>query len=122
MPAIVYNTPTPVEKPWGFELIFVEEPEYTAKMIGIKPGGRCSLQKHEQKKETIFVTQGRMTLHTQDDDGHKHIDDLEEGASFTLLPGTIHRMANDGKDFLLYQEVSTTFPDDVIRIEDDYGR
>jgi len=112
-----------IEKPWGNEVIFVERPEYTSKCITIKPGCKCSLQLHAQKIETITVIKGQMLLHIAEKKGDPIYTQLfTQDDSFTIKPGTVHRMENRRNRHLVYLEVSTTFPDDIVRIEDDFGR
>jgi mannose-6-phosphate isomerase len=104
-----------VEKPWGREIILAHEDEYAGKIIEVKKGHRLSYQYHKQKKETMYVLSGRMKLVYK---GGEKI--LEEGDSVTLEPGDRHRV--EALQDLSFIEVSTSQLDDVVRLEDDYGR
>jgi mannose-6-phosphate isomerase len=104
-----------VEKPWGREVHFAVEKEYIGKILEIKKGGRLSLQYHKSKKETMYITEGRIILRLGDDES-----ELSAGQSVTISPGKKHRVqaVEDSKIF----EVSTSHLGDVVRLEDDYGR
>jgi len=104
-----------VEKPWGREIWLAEEPEYLGKILEIRKGERSSLQYHKKKKETMYVFKGRLKII-----GDKEEIVMEEGDSITLNPGDVHRIVPEGDVTII--EVSTYYPDDVVRVEDDYGR
>jgi mannose-6-phosphate isomerase-like protein (cupin superfamily) len=105
-----------IKKPWGSEELIELNSKYCLKKLFMKKGHRCSLQYHEKKIETIFVLEGILHIETDKD---KII--LNQGESITLSPGDVHRMSAIDID-ALYLEASTPELDDVIRIEDDYGR
>ncbi|KKN26497.1 hypothetical protein LCGC14_0874130 [marine sediment metagenome] len=107
--------PHKIEKPWGHELIWAQEPSYVAKMIYIKKGHRLSLQKHERKSETIYILSGVMQLRHGDT-----IREMRPGDTSHIGPNTIHRFEAVEDTELV--EVSTSDLDDVIRFEDDYER
>jgi len=106
-----------VDKPWGHELIFALAPKkYAGKILVIEKGKRLSLQYHRRKHESLYVLKGKLTLRL----GKKTLT-AGPGAAFTVVPGTIHRFeSHHGRVALL--EVSTTELDDVVRLQDDYGR
>ena len=105
-----------IEKPWGFEELIELNDKYCLKKLFMKKGNRCSLQYHEKKIETIFVIEGILHIETDKDEII-----LKRGDTITLNPGDIHRMSAIDVD-ALYLEASTPELEDVIRIEDDYGR
>ena len=109
-----------VEKPWGHELIWARTDRYVGKILHVKAGHALSLQYHERKDETIHVLRGRMRFTVgSSPEGLKEVE-LAEGQSFHVTPGTIHRMeAVTDVDLL---EASTPELDDVVRLEDRYGR
>jgi mannose-6-phosphate isomerase-like protein (cupin superfamily) len=109
-----------VEKPWGSELIWAVTDAYAGKLITIREGRRLSLQYHLEKDESIYVIEGRLLLHLEDDDGTIQIHTLEPGDSVHIPPGRTHRFEAAVDTKLI--EVSTTELDDVVRLEDDYGR
>jgi len=110
-----------VEKPWGHELIWAHTERYVGKVLVIEPGKRLSLQKHLAKDESIYVVRGRLRLHLEDDAGVVQVLELGPGAHRRIAPGRIHRFeATDVRVELL--EVSTPELDDVVRLEDDFGR
>ncbi len=108
-----------INKPWGYEHIFANTDRYVGKVLFIRKGARLSKQYHELKDETIYICNGKMELYIADNDGERSWT-MEEGESFRIEPGVIHRMTalEDCNIF----EVSTTELDDVVRIDDDYGR
>ena len=110
-----------VEKPWGHELIWAHTERYVGKVLVIEPGKRLSLQKHLTKDESIYVMRGRLRLHLEDDSGTLRVEDLAAGEHRRIAPGRVHRFeATDARVELL--EVSTPELDDVVRLEDDFGR
>lgn len=109
-----------VEKPWGHELIWAHTDRYVGKILHIKAGEALSLQYHERKDETLHVLSGRMVFWVGDTDDDLREVELSEGMSFRVVPGTRHRMEAVTDCDLL--EASTPELDDVIRIEDRYGR
>lgn len=108
-----------VEKPWGHELIWAHTERYVGKLLHIKQGHKLSLQYHNKKDETIHVQSG--TLRFVVDEGNGLIEkDMGPGESYHIRPLTKHRMiALTDCDVL---EVSTPELDDVVRLEDSYGR
>ncbi|MEK6815354.1 MAG: cupin domain-containing protein [Nitrospirota bacterium] len=108
-----------VEKPWGYELIWAHTDRYVGKLLHIRAGERLSFQYHRLKDETIFVQSGRMLLVVEDGDGRRELT-MSDGEKYHIAPGMKHRMVavTDCDVF----EVSTPELDDVVRIEDVYGR
>jgi mannose-6-phosphate isomerase-like protein (cupin superfamily) len=109
-----------VDKPWGHELIWAHTDRYVGKILVIETGKRLSLQRHEIKDESILVHSGRLRLYLEDDDGTLRADDLEAGESRRIPTGRVHRFEALERCELI--EVSTPELDDVIRLEDDFGR
>lgn len=114
------QVPQRVEKPWGYELIWAQTPEYVGKVLHINAGEFLSLQYHEVKDETIFLFTGEMRFWAGATPEALEEVRLEPGEAFRVLPGTIHRMqAVTDCDVM---EASTPHLDDVVRIQDRYGR
>lgn len=108
-----------VEKPWGYEIIWAETPKYVGKVLHISAGHRLSRQYHRVKEETLRVLSGKMDLEVGPDDARVVLT-MTAGDVFHVKPTTIHRMiAVEDTDVL---EVSTPELDDVVRLEDVYGR
>ena len=108
-----------VEKPWGYELIWAETDRYVGKILHIKKGGSLSLQYHNKKDETILLWSGRMLFEIKEGDELVKRE-MKPGDSVHVKPPTVHRMtAIEDCDVF---EVSTPELDDVVRIEDRYGR
>jgi mannose-6-phosphate isomerase len=110
-----------VEKPWGHELIWAVTDIYVGKVLFVKAGHSLSLQFHRQKDESWFVQSGRAKLEL----GEAGKSVLKEeviaaGAAFHYPPGTVHRVTAI-EDTTIF-EVSTPHLDDVVRLEDAYGR
>ena len=109
-----------VEKPWGYELIWAETPHYAGKILHIECAAQLSYQYHERKIETVYVLTGILDLEVATDSGPRQTLRLRPGQSFHVPPGLRHRLtAVDTCDVL---EVSTPELDDVVRLEDRYGR
>lgn len=109
-----------VEKPWGHELIFAHTEQYVGKLLHIEPGEALSLQYHHRKDETFFVVKGAIELQVEEE-GRIVPQQLLEGESYHVTPGTRHRMVAGAAGCDLF-EVSTSELDDVVRLEDRYGR
>ena len=109
-----------VEKPWGHELIWAKTKDYVGKVLFIKKDHKLSLQFHQIKEETIFVQSGIMKFIIEDDEGRLEEILLHPGEAHHILPNRRHRMiaVEDCHVF----EVSTPHLNDVVRIEDSYGR
>jgi quercetin dioxygenase-like cupin family protein len=109
-----------IDKPWGHELIWAETGRYVGKILHIKKGERLSLQYHRQKDETVMVLSGAMELESFEDGQAPERRVLRPREPFHIHPGLRHRMtALEDTDVV---EVSTTELDDVVRLEDKYGR
>lgn len=105
-----------IDKPWGYEEILETNEKYTVKKLLMKKGHQCSYQYHEMKTETILSLNGDLIIALEDVEII-----LKPGEVVTIKPLEKHRMiAREGD--ALYLECSTSELDDVIRIEDDYGR
>jgi mannose-6-phosphate isomerase-like protein (cupin superfamily) len=112
-----------IDKPWGYEIIWAKTEQYVGKMLKIFPNCKLSLQYHEKKVETIFVNKGVLELTTKENDELKTTF-LFKGQSYHIPVGTVHRFAcaKDSEYGVELFEVSTTELDDVVRLQDDYGR
>ncbi len=109
-----------VEKPWGFELIWAETTAYVGKTLHIERDHQLSYQYHRVKDETIHVLTGVVELEVAEASGPRRRWRLTAGDGFHILPGVRHRMtAIETSDVL---EVSTPQLDDLVRLEDRYGR
>ena len=109
-----------VEKPWGHELIWAHTDRYVGKLLVIEAGHRLSLQKHLKKDESIFVVRGKLRLVLGDEAGQLQEIDLGPGEHRRIPTGRVHRFIALERVELM--EVSTPELDDVVRLEDDYGR
>ena len=110
---------TKVDKPWGYELRFVRTDRYAGKVLFIKAGSQLSLQYHEKKDEAFYVQSGTLEL-VLGSGTDQTVVRMEPGSSRHITPKTVHRF-RAVTDTLLF-EVSTPELEDVVRIEDDYGR
>jgi mannose-6-phosphate isomerase-like protein (cupin superfamily) len=108
-----------VEKPWGYELIWAHTDRYVGKLLHIQKGESLSYQYHRVKDETIRLLSGAMNMDLESDGSQVQIS-LKPGDCLHIVPGMKHRMiAVEDCDVL---EVSTPELDDVVRLEDRYGR
>jgi len=112
--------PRKTEKPWGYELLFAHTPKYAGKVIFVKKGHRLSLQYHEKKDETLYIYEGKVLLDIEESDGRMVSKVVQPGECIPVPSFTKHRLkAIEDTTFL---EASTPELDDVVRVEDDYGR
>ena len=109
-----------VDKPWGHELIWAHTDRYVGKVLVIEAGKRLSLQRHLVKDESIIVTSGRLRLTLEDASGSIQVEELVAGDHRHVPTGRIHRYEAIERTELM--EVSTPELDDVVRLEDDFGR
>jgi mannose-6-phosphate isomerase-like protein (cupin superfamily) len=108
-----------VDKPWGHEVIWARTDRYVGKILHIKAGEKLSLQFHRVKDETLHCLSGRLLLVV--DEGRGLIErELPPGQSYRVHPGTRHRLIGLTDCDVL--EASTPELDDVVRLEDGYGR
>jgi mannose-6-phosphate isomerase len=114
-----------VEKPWGHELIWAHTDRYVGKILHIKAGHALSVQYHNRKDETVHLLTGELIYRVKleggvDGPGELADQKLTAGESFRITPHTIHQMeAITDCDVL---EASTPDLDDVVRLQDKYGR
>ena len=113
-PAAVVQ-PKIVDKPWGREVWYAHQESYAGKILEVTQGHSLSLQKHEKKHETMYLQSGRLLYHLN---GVEF--EMEPGECLTIAPGDVHRVTALVDSVIL--EVSTPHLDDVIRLEDRYGR
>jgi len=113
--------PHKVEKPWGHELIWAEAEAFVGKILFVKAGESLSLQFHNVKDESWLIQEGRakLELGSAGDAMLKH-EVVGPGAAFRFRPGTVHRVT--ALEDTTIVEVSTAQLDDVVRLEDRYGR
>ena len=109
-----------VDKPWGYELIWAQTDRYVGKILVIEAGRRLSLQKHLVKDESILIREGRLRLTLEGDDGVVRDEVLGPGDHRRVATGRVHRYEAIERCEVI--EVSTTELDDVVRLEDDFGR
>jgi len=109
-----------VDKPWGHERIFAHTDRYAGKLLFIRAGHQLSLQYHERKEETIYVVSGRMRFQYEEEPGQLVELLMEPGEAHHIATGRQHRMIAV-EDTTLF-EVSTPELDDVVRLQDSYGR
>ena len=111
---------TIVPKPWGYERIWAHTATYVGKLLHIQAGHQLSLQFHRVKEETIYVMAGTMVLLIEDDD-HRMLEvTMVPGDVRHIAPGRKHRMMAVTECDVI--EVSTPELEDVVRLEDAYGR
>ena len=111
-----------VDKPWGYEIWWARTERYVGKILHVNKGESLSLQYHNVKDETIMIQSGLLLFQTRPagEEGELRQVEMKPGDVFHITPGTLHRMtALEDCDIL---EVSTPELDDVVRLEDRYGR
>jgi mannose-6-phosphate isomerase len=113
------HEPRRVDKPWGWELVWAEAEAYVGKLLFVRAGQSLSRQYHREKDESWLVREGRATLELGQVDDVEAIE-IGPGDAFRYPPGTVHRLT--AIEDTLIVEVSTPQLDDVVRLEDSYGR
>ena len=108
-----------VDKPWGWEIRWIRTDRFAGKILHIKAGHQLSLQFHETKDEAFYVRSGTLEL-VLGRGPEQRVERLEPGSSRHIPPHTIHRF-RAVTDCELF-EVSTSELEDVVRLEDDFGR
>jgi mannose-6-phosphate isomerase len=109
------------EKPWGYELLWAKSDAYAGKILFVRAGQALSLQFHREKDESWYVLDGRAQLELGDvGQAVLKAEVIRSGTAFRLRPGTVHRVRAVEDTTIL--EVSTPQLDDVVRLEDEYGR
>ena len=113
--------PRHVDKPWGWELIWAHADEYVGKLLFVRAGHALSRQFHREKDESWYFHEGRAEVEMgEPGNAIPQTEIVAQGAAFRLRPGTVHRLT--ALDDTLVLEVSTPHLDDVVRLEDRYGR
>jgi mannose-6-phosphate isomerase len=116
------EAPKRIDKPWGYELWWARTERYVGKILHLEKGHSLSLQYHNVKDETILVQAGELLFETRPkgETGELRRIVMKPGDVFHITPGTVHRMTGiEDTDIL---EVSTPELEDVVRLEDRYGR
>ena len=110
-----------IDKPWGWEQIWAKTDQYVGKILFVRAGSALSLQFHNQKDETWYFQSGRAEVELAlAGSAVTNREIIGPGAAFHLKPGTVHRLRAI-EDTIVF-EVSTPQLDDVVRLEDLYGR
>ena len=109
------------ERPWGnYTVLDDDAPDHKVKRIVVHPGKRLSYQRHSKRAEHWFIVSGTATVTL---DGT--VTTVEAGQSIDIPMEGAHRIANEGDTDVVFIEVQcgTYFgEDDIVRLEDDYGR
>jgi mannose-6-phosphate isomerase len=106
-----------IDKPWGYEVLWSKTDKYAGKLIHINKGQKLSLQYHNVKDETIYVLKGTLYLVY-----HHDVIEMNPGDSQHIPAGVTHRMIAPEHCDVELMEVSTPELDDVVRLQDEYGR
>ena len=107
-------------KPWGREIWFAHTDKYAGKILEVKKGHRYSLQYHEHKQETQYILEGKARFTFGQDPENLQEKILAKGDKIDIVPYTIHRL--EAIEDTTVFEVSSPELDDVVKLEDDYGR
>ncbi len=113
------SPPTRIPKPWGYELIWAHTERYVGKILYIEGGHSLSRQYHNVKDETIYVSRGELILELGQGETLSRTR-VPAGQGFRVKPGLIHRFI--AEETVELMEVATPEVNDVIRLEDEYGR
>ena len=114
------DLPVRIDKPWGHEIWWAWTDEYVGKIIHVAAGHKLSVQYHERKDETSYLLKGRMVLYKGSSLEDLVSSEIAEGHQWRNRPGEVHTIeALEDSDVL---EVSTPHLEDVVRLQDAYGR
>lgn len=108
------------ERPWGSYTVLEDASDHKVKRIEVAPGKRLSYQRHERRAEHWFVVRGEGVV-TLDGEVHR----VAAGTAIDIPLGAAHRIENPGDDLLVFIEVQHGVyfgEDDIVRLEDDFGR
>jgi mannose-6-phosphate isomerase len=108
-----------IEKPWGHEIIWASTDKYVGKILHINAGQALSVQYHEVKDETVYLLSGEMIYRVWNGETPVEVD-LRPGQSYRITPNTVHQM--EAVTDVEVLEASTPHLDDVVRLQDRYGR
>jgi len=109
-----------VVKPWGSEELLASTDRYALKLIRVQKGSRPSLQFHRWKSESLFLLSGKLGVEMGESKDALAAGEILPGECLDVPRGRVHRVAALEDSVII--EVSTPELDDVVRIEDDYGR
>ena len=109
-----------VEKPWGYELHWALTDRYCGKVLVVHAGEDMSVQYHERKDETLYLHAGRAEVGIGASPDALEQLVVDAGTSLHVPPGTVHHIR--ALEECIFLEVSTPELDDVVRLEDRYGR
>jgi mannose-6-phosphate isomerase len=112
--------PRRVEKPWGHEIWWAHTDEYAGKILVVDAGHQLSLQLHREKDETSYLLSGRLRLTRGATAEELEVKEIEAGHAWRVEPGTVHSI--EALEDSVVLEVSTPQLDDVVRLQDRYGR
>jgi mannose-6-phosphate isomerase len=107
-------------RPWGTYTVLDEGALFKVKRIEVLPGKRLSYQKHSQRAEHWFVVEGSARVTLDDEEIN-----LKAGEAIDIPKGSAHRIENPGSGPLVFIEVQRgdyLGEDDIVRIQDDFGR
>ena len=109
-----------IEKPWGEHVLFAVTSAHAGGVLLMKQGHSASLQFHWERDETLYLHAGKMMIETEDSHGTMHEYEMSVGHSIRSRPRRRHRISAL-EDSVIF-EVSTPHVDDIVRLEDRYGR
>lgn len=118
--AVSEREPQRVEKPWGHELWWAQTESYAGKLLHVEAGHQLSLQLHREKDETSYLLSGRLRLTRGPTIDDLEVREIGPGYAWRVEPGTVHSI--EALEDSLVLEVSTPHLDDVVRLQDRYGR
>lgn len=112
--------PRRVEKPWGHEIWWAHTDAYAGKLLHVEAGHRLSLQMHREKDESSYLLSGRLRLTSGPNEHEIEVREIGPGFAWRVEPGTVHSI--EALEDSVVLEVSTPHLDDVVRLQDRYGR
>ena len=114
------SLPREVSKPWGSELWYAHTDRYAGKILRVNAGQRLSVQYHLEKDETSFLLSGRVKINQGASVEQMHEREIGPGETWRNKPNVVHTI--EALEDSVVLEVSTPELDDVVRLDDRYGR
>lgn len=116
------NDPEPrrVDKPWGHEVWWAQTDSYAGKLLYVEAGHRLSVQFHREKDESSYLLSGRLRLTRGPSADELETEEVGPGHCWRIEPGVVHTI--EAIEDAVVLEVSTAHLDDVVRLDDRYGR
>jgi mannose-6-phosphate isomerase len=117
---VTESLPREVSKPWGSELWYAHTDRYAGKILRVNAGQRLSVQYHREKDETSFLLSGRVKVSQGPSVEQMREREIGPGEAWRSEPNVVHTI--EALEDSVVLEVSSPELDDIVRLDDRYGR